>query len=61
MRGLLMQRGRNQVKSEVKEQGWGLMVQIVLRIKGEMDREGWKPWDIIDPQTVGEKKMTPTA
>lgn len=38
-----MQRGRNQVKSEVKEQGRGLMVQIVLRIRGEMARKGWKP------------------
>lgn len=35
-----MQRGRKQVKSKVKEQGQGLMVQITLRIKGEMGREG---------------------
>lgn len=37
-----MQRGGHQVKSEVKEQGRRLMVQIVLRIKAEMASEGWK-------------------
>lgn len=42
-RMLLMQRGRNQVKSEVREQGQWVMVQTVLRIKGKMAKEGWKP------------------
>lgn len=43
MRGLQIQKGRNQVKSEVKEQEQGLMVQTMLRIKEEMARERWKP------------------
>lgn len=38
-----MQKSRNQVKSEVKDQEWGLMVQIMLRIKGKMARKRWEP------------------
>lgn len=38
-----MQKGRNQVKSKVREQEQGLKVQTMLRIKGEMARERWKP------------------
>lgn len=43
MRGLRIQKGRNQVKLEVKVQEQELMVQTVLRIKEEMSRERLKP------------------
>ena len=50
-----MQRGRNQVKSEVKEQGQGLMVQIVLRIRGKWPGKDRSP-DILLIHKLWKKK-----